>query len=273
MGVGLDGSRVTSADGLHWTEAVPGRGEVLRAIAYGEGRFVAVGSRVLSSEDGRSWREWPPNAGEIGTVSFGRGRFVAVAGGALLSCGGRGPFVAGEPLPWAGECRARQSACGDTEAGFRCVTIGEADVPGRGDGLPWRGVTEDGAHWAHTALETSPASGITYGAGIFVVVGPRGLVETSHDGQVWDRREAGTAEDLGSVVWNGTQFLAQGTHLWASEDGISWRALGGEAPPVLLWAGATALGSSPEGRLVYSKDLVHWLPTGAAAPRAIAFRP
>jgi photosystem II stability/assembly factor-like uncharacterized protein len=60
----------------------------LTAVAYGEGRFVAVGSgtAALTSTDGRSWT--PENLGSYYTlrdVVFGNSRFVAVGdSGAVL---------------------------------------------------------------------------------------------------------------------------------------------------------------------------------------------
>src|SRR5437868_3251968 len=74
----------------------------------------------------------------------------------------------------------------------------------------WRGVTSDGTHWEHTALETPAARDIAYGAGHFVVVGPGGLIESSHDAQAWERHETDSTEDFSRVVWTGTRFLVSG---------------------------------------------------------------
>lgn len=79
----------TSLDGARWT-ANPGPSYVLPGIAYGNGRFVGVGYRlVVSSPDGVNWTvRNPGGAYTLSAVAYGRGQFVAVGeNGTILQSG------------------------------------------------------------------------------------------------------------------------------------------------------------------------------------------
>ncbi len=62
IAVGLDGLRIASADGQKWTDAQTGReGESYRAVAFGNGLSVAVGSFggdniLATTSDGKTWK-------------------------------------------------------------------------------------------------------------------------------------------------------------------------------------------------------------------------
>jgi photosystem II stability/assembly factor-like uncharacterized protein len=79
--VGLNGTIVTSPDGvIPWTVRRTGT-ENLGGVAYGNGKFVVVGygPTVLTSVDGISWTpQAVPTAENLERVGFGNGIFVAV---------------------------------------------------------------------------------------------------------------------------------------------------------------------------------------------------
>ena len=62
VAVGLDGLRIASSDGLKWTDTQTGReGESYRAVAFGNGLCVAVGSFggdniMATTADGKTWK-------------------------------------------------------------------------------------------------------------------------------------------------------------------------------------------------------------------------
>lgn len=68
--------------------------------------------------------------------------------------------------------------------------------------------------------------GVTYGKGLFVVVGDKGTILTSKDGRVWTQQSPGVAGDLWGVTYSEAfgGFVAVGA--WGtvlhSPDGISW---------------------------------------------------
>lgn len=86
---GRIGAVYTSSDGWNWQEQTSGvRGSILRQIAFGGGRFVAVGTAgvVIYSDDGTNWqRAVHPIFASWAGVAYGAGRFVAVGGGTMTS--------------------------------------------------------------------------------------------------------------------------------------------------------------------------------------------
>ena len=89
VAVGYGGMRVRSLDGGHtWEDYVQLAGNggddmnLLRGVAFGEGRFVAAGWRIFSSEDAAQWTEHANPTGQwLGAVAFGNGMFLGVGGG------------------------------------------------------------------------------------------------------------------------------------------------------------------------------------------------
>src|SRR5690606_3109362 len=105
----------------------------------------------------------------------------------------------------------------------------------------WRAATADGETFAKAEHHTAEARDVAFGAGHFVVVGPAGLIESSHDGLTWTRREADPAEDFQDVLWTGSQFIAQGKKAWISTDGLAWKVDPAPRPPgSMAWANALA---------------------------------
>jgi len=248
VAVGQSGRRASSADGRHWeNDTTWAGGADLFGIAFGAGRFVAVGGgagsgRIVSSEDGSEWREVFRSAQRVGTIAFGQiasgeARFVAASGAGLLHSSDGERFATGARFDWPATVSPRRAAFGDTEAGRRFIFIGDVELAGEVDRMSWRAATTDGEAFLHTTDHAAPAGDIAHGAGRFVVVGPRGLVESSHDGQTWTRHELPVPDDLTRVVWTGSRFLASGGKAaWSSPDGLAWAAEPWSIPGPLLWA-------------------------------------
>ena len=104
-----------------------------------------------------------------------------------------------------------------------------------------------------------------------------GLIESSHDGETWQRREIATAEDFSRVVWTGQRFLVSGGKaVWSSPDGLVWKPEPFRIPAALGWArdGWLALGFSWGGNLHTSADYNGWqkqsIPAGPSL-QAVAF--
>lgn len=272
VAVGYGGRRMSSTDGLHWqheqrwSDEAKDDDNVLFNIAYGLGRFIAVGGgakvgHILSTRDGRQWTELPQVRGRVATIAFGKGRFVAAHDAELLSSADGETFQPGEKLAWKASVHARKSAFGDGEGGAMFVIIGDADFYGESQRVHYRASTSDGVRYASAARDTAPAQAIAYGSGHFIVVGPQGLIESSHDGQNWTKRDADPAENFESVVWTGTRFLAKGTRVWGSADGLHWAPLPLKVPGSLAWGreGAGGIGFSWGGNVFHaSPDLQTW---------------
>jgi hypothetical protein len=273
---------VTWENDQRWSEVAADNDDVLFNVAFGAGKCVAVGGgakigHLLTTRDGREWKELPQVKGRVATIAFGNGRFVAGHDAELLHSTDGETFTPGGKLDWKGSVHARRSACGDTEAGFRTVIIGDVDLWSEKKRVSWRGVTSDGTRWEHTALDAPTARDVAYGSGHFVVVGPGGLIESSHDGESWQRHETGSADDFSHIVWTGQRFLISGGKVaWSSSDALNWKPETFLIPCSVAWAreGWFGLGFSWGGNVHISTDFQAWkkqpIPAGPSL-QSVAF--
>jgi hypothetical protein len=271
VAVGYGGRRASSRDGVtwehdqRWSDEAKDDDNVLFNIAYGLDRFVAVGGgakigHILTTRDGKEWKELPQVKGRVATVAFGNGRFVAGHDAELLWSTNGEQFHPGEKLGLKGSVHARKSTFGDGEGGAMFVIIGDVDLHAERKRVGWRATTMDGEMWSSQAVDTPEARDIAYGSGHFVIVGPKGLIESSHDGQNWTRRETPLDEDFHNVVWTGQRFLAKGKKLWTSPDGIHWSPEEKSIPCGPEWAreNVGGIGFSWGGSVFFSADLKDW---------------
>lgn len=79
VSVGHGGRRSVSEDGWGWINRPdPEEGADYLALAYGDGRFVAVGAdRMATSTDGQTWTTTPLEGPKLETIAYGNGQFVA----------------------------------------------------------------------------------------------------------------------------------------------------------------------------------------------------
>jgi photosystem II stability/assembly factor-like uncharacterized protein len=268
VAVGYALRRMTSRDGLTWLDeqAAPEHGQdknyLLRGVAYGQGKIVAVGgsrtSRILVSDDhGRTWRDVSLQENFLSDVAFGNGRFVAV--------GYRGALHSADGVAWS-----KPTAVGGVSwrrvefAAGKFVAIG---APGRAGTPPgWRATSVDGEGWDPQPLaDDGVPHALAYGGGRFVVVGENGLCETSDDGIEWQRRAlpegAGSLTDL---VWTGREFLASdGRATFRSADGAEWTKFDARMPSRSCFGGGRFVGCSA-GRFSTSSDARTWTPVDTA---------
>src|SRR5215203_3407920 len=101
VAVGQDGLRLASEDGVTWIKKQTGKeGETYRAVAYGNGRFVAVGSYggdniYASSSDGAAWETGKKEAKYVKYIrglGFDGQQFIGI-GGDPGTVGDAKPFV------------------------------------------------------------------------------------------------------------------------------------------------------------------------------------
>jgi hypothetical protein len=73
---------LTSTDGVNWSIQLAAAPGLWRAVAYGDGRFVAVSrNMVMSSKDAINWNAHEvPASLDWNSIAFGNGKFVSVAG-------------------------------------------------------------------------------------------------------------------------------------------------------------------------------------------------
>jgi hypothetical protein len=264
VGVGANGVRVTSTNGIDWANPQVGKdGETYRAAAFGNGHYVAVGTFggeniFASSEDGVKWTTSKKNHGNsVRGMGFGNGGFLPV-GGDPGGVGDSHPFVLmstdgvtwSDLIPIAGKHIIRRIAWGND----RFVGVGDR---GR------RATSKDGKEWTDApdpkALNTM--MDVAFGKGVFVGVGLNGLRMTTEDGLKWGNRLLGEeGEHLNSVIWAKDRFVAVSIGAtYSSPDGINWkREENKKAPLIAAYGNGVFVGAAWRGRILHSPDAVEW---------------
>lgn len=280
VGVGYGGRRVVSTDGkkwdisAEWIEKGADDSYNLMSVAWGQGKFVAVGGggwsrdtqagHILVSSDGREWKEVQKEAFRVNPVVYGDGLFVA--GGPertlLWSRDGeawqKGAQAAAEGFPgWA--MWFRHGAYGNGTFVF----MGEC---GAKKEFYWCLSTKDG-----TALkfrkDLPQLTGLAFGNGHFIAVG-KGVMMGSSDGDAWTKMEAiapladGAKAGQPWIVWSGAGFIcSDGKAILTSADGEHWKTENYTIPCRIMNADAKAgryLGASWGGNIWYSHDGKNW---------------
>jgi hypothetical protein len=233
---------LTSPDAVTWSTRVwndqsPAVYTTLTDIAYGNGLFVAVGYDALkyyhdgvafSSVDGETWISQPPEIyfGPLKAITYGAGKFVAVGGNVPCSCS-RNIATSTNGLTWT-------SPTPDLDRSFAGVSAGNGllvAVGGRNCGQSLCGAinssADGGVTWASPGTSNAVLSGITYGNGTFVAVGPNGLILTWSDANSWAERGSGTSNALLRIAYGNRTFVAVGEGIIFQSADISTPCLSG----------------------------------------------
>lgn len=204
-----------SVDGVRWTRANPNAAFAnLNDVAYGNGRFVAVGdNRVFTSADAMTWTQQ--------TLGFVSVLTCVTVGPDLIVAGSTGQaiYTSADGTSW------NQRATG-TNVAFRGAAYGEGRYVLVGDG---GGIytSADGLAWNRAASGVTaqllnviwdPVCG-------FIAAGANGVMVGSRDGLSWDPIETGVTDTIYSIARTPAGLLApagtSGT-LLLSNDGINW---------------------------------------------------
>jgi hypothetical protein len=282
VAVGYGGRRMTSRDGITWenlTEWAEKGGDDsnnLMSIAYGKGKFVAVGGggwtketqagHILVSEDGKTWREVQKLPFRVNPILFTGSRFVAGGPDKTLWWSEDGEkWTAGAKVDFPGWAFwFRHGAAGN---GLYLFT-GNADPKQK---TFWCAVSKDGQTITNFKTDLPPIRDIAFGAGRFVLVGLDGVRLTSTDGVAWEETGREPEVELSRVVWTGTQFFAtgQGT-VFTSPDGKTWTKGDKKIPCTVLYATDTAfIGTSWPGQMWHSADGQKWTKGATLPPNGI----
>jgi len=227
----------------------------LAGLAYGNGRYVAVGwhrdtqeTRVAVSTDTQTWTVAGVPGFEsawLRGIAFANGQFVAVGdnGRILISSDGltwtEGPSSLTDglsALAWGGSGWVVVGHSGLTVALDLSVGIPSLNrhLPGSVHAESWfvavgEGGTvvrsANGQDWTvYSAGESKALLGVTHGAAGYVAVGEQGTVLTSTDGVSWDPQTSGTEAWLSAVAYGAGQYAAVGNEgaILGSPDGVTW---------------------------------------------------
>ena len=231
--------------------------ENIYGIAYGNGKFVAVGTsgKVVYSTNGVSWtvsvRE--TSSVHLNAVAYGNRKFVAVGGAGKIIYSTDGvswtdvfdfPTI---PFTLRGICygNGKFVAVGDSEKGIYSS-----------DGVSWQPISNMNAH-GNNLLS------VAYGNGKFVAAGESGFGSYSTNGTTWTPANIRITDNICSVTYGNGKFVAVGDsgEVSYSEDGVTWTSTYNISKYTLL---AVAYGN---GKFVaggvntdtsYSEDGINW---------------
>lgn len=172
VSLGGYGMRMSSGDGVHWSEHSIDTSAThpSDAVAYGAGTFVSTsdsGQRSYS-DDGVTWHF--VSAGDTTTptyhLAYGDGVFVAVGDKQVLHSTDGKVWTAGTTLT--------------VNAEGIVYAQGHFTVVGNGHAF----VSDDGVHWDDHADASVPGAALTYGDGVYLAVGWQSI-RRSTDGVHW----------------------------------------------------------------------------------------
>ncbi|HYF79043.1 MAG TPA: hypothetical protein VD973_18050 [Symbiobacteriaceae bacterium] len=254
----------TSRSGQQWQRGTTGAPGRLEGVAFGQGRFVAVGNNgIFSSTDGVAWTEVAQPKRKLYSVVYGGGQFVAVG----MGCA----FTSEDGVNWT------ESAGIDKWAELRQVTHAQGlfvavssggQIITSADGMTWTKrkdaklpltavshwqgrflavvgrvpyVSTDGAAWTVAADAALPANVTSMAAGDdrLVAVGDRGAIVSSRDGIAWAEHAPALASLFLSVAHGAQRYVAVAHRsslpfgqlddprhptVAVSKDGVAWTA-------------------------------------------------
>ena len=257
-------------DTWHWRSPTP-TGNQLRGVAWGGGRYVAVGEfgTVLISVDGRNWENKDSGSQlDLKSVAYGDGRFVAVGklGEMLVSTDG----AAWTPLD------------SGTFSGLNAIVYGA----GRWIAVGQYGtivISTNGSTWSVVTSGGPEFRDVAWGGGQFVAVGgeerasyspyyPKGtpIAAWSTDGKSWRSFDPTSGSDtwLTSVAYGNGRFVVSTfeNDIFRSDDLVHWNVgrVGDSAPlSKLTYVGSEFLALQGGRTLalagIYrSLDGIHW---------------
>ncbi|MEP7043177.1 MAG: hypothetical protein ABI843_08935 [Dokdonella sp.] len=246
-----DGGSILRSIGTSTWEVLPSvLPFIANAIAWGNGKFVAVGDEgtiATSIDEGATWEvQSSPNTANFKGVTWGGGQFVVVGyqpAGAFGQAGASYIVTSSDGVNWVqqdGHVLPGDLLNAVVWSGSQFVAVGgdSGFAPPGGDGSNAAFTSPDGQGWTRSIVTDGHGPtfhSIASNGNILVAVGdaagipvdPR-VIATSSDGVDWTFRPADpgvrSAGSLTSVAWTGLRFIAvgyDGTSL-KSDDGLVW---------------------------------------------------
>lgn len=214
--------------GYSWQAGASGTTSDFKSLAFGNGRWVAVGTGaglgvIGESSDGLAWTLTQENSTQyydLHNVAFGNGTFVALSSlGVLISADGVNWAAATVPTS-NGTTPYPQSLTAAAYGNGRWVAVDDFFYTENGLGI-W--TSTDGSSWNVLLLNTPYAqpTAIAWGNGLYVIVGYGGLLLTSPDGTNWSNRSFSSGVALMGITYANGQFVAVGQNgqILVSPDG------------------------------------------------------
>ena len=234
----------------------------INAIAYGNGKFVAVGSggKMAYSTNGINWTAVSNSTFEnytnpyIWSIAWGNGKFIAGGYGGKMAYSEDGITWTAVTNSAFGDNGIRGIAWGNN----KYVAVGADKIAHSADGISWTAVAE-------TKLSES-INGIAWGNNKFIAVTgySPGFTKTSAgasspDGITWTSVED-VRNHMRDIVWGGNKFVAvASTRILYSTDGTTWgQAMLGTSFNTVAWGGNRFVTGGSLGIIHTSPDGATW---------------
>lgn len=236
-----------------------GHGRFVALGTYGGDNIFA------SSADGQTWHTGKQDAKYAKYyrgLAFGDGKFVAV-GGDPGAVGHGAPFLqtSTDGIDWSdaasigGGFILRRLAYGND----RWVGIG--DRGRRATSLDLKEWKDAAGNQPVNTLVDIAFGKTPSGRSVFVGVGLHGLRMMTEDGLTWSKPERGEeGEHLNTILWTGERFAAIGAGAtYFSADAVDWeRKPNIDAPVAVAYRQNLFIGANWKGRLLRSSDAITW---------------
>lgn len=211
-----------------WAKVTPATTESIKGLAFGNGTYVAVGTKgyIATSTDGVKWAK--KSAGitrDFNDVTFSRGRFIAVC---------KAPDTGGGAKIWISDTNGASWKYRNTDVGGDTITQGLHSVSSNGNGTlvavggGWAGqVTvsyDNGASWNRRTGSWSPFYGVIYAKNQWIAVGGSSPIHSTDGGVTWNTF---AGPDGFKIAYGGgcivvAPYNSMGIK-WSS-DGVTWRS-------------------------------------------------
>lgn len=262
--VGAGGWIATSSNGTNWTTQSSGGGP-LWDVAYGQGRYVAVGDLFKTSLDGISWTN-APSPNRLLSITYGNNQFITV--------GFDGIWGSTDGVNWSQRFSKPYLILYDVSYGDgRYVAVGydqnQVGTP------PVAYYSLDGFIWQSAGtLQNYSGVTVTYGQGKFLSSGSGGSFMTSTNGAAWANPGAALAMSVEALHYANGNFLAVGGggKIAVSPNGTNWQEFNFSAAPTLQSVASlknkwVAVGDG--GSMVGSDGGTNWYPLSAGITNSL----
>jgi hypothetical protein len=263
---------LVSSNGIQWSQ-IKGSGDILQAVAYGGGRFVAADENgtILTSTDGLTWAPQRVGDGQgFAGVAYGANQFVAV--GPLGSI-----FTSADGISW-NQCQAA------TEHELSGIAYGNNGFITGGGLATYRPVGKnliltslDGAEWGEQEISARlPWSfAVAFGNGRFVVADHEEFtlsISSSTNGVDWVpsawtigpyTTDSGPGPTVDAIAYGNGEFVAvaESGDVLTSSDALSWTLQStGLREPLrgVTYGQGEFVAVSDQGVIVTSPDGTNW---------------
>ncbi|WP_419871689.1 InlB B-repeat-containing protein [Candidatus Pristimantibacillus sp. PTI5] len=277
-----------AVEGLTWTSKSSGASTALRAAAYGNGNFVAVGTPPMpftgnngpmqagdvyrSSPNGETWTTNTTNIShELRGVTYGSNGFVGVGYFRDYYYGQQKDYgqiaTSSNGVNWNVRSYGTGNALFGVAYGSGVYVAVGATYDIDFNATPVILTSTNGLSWTQRYSQGSGTlNAITYGNDRFVAVGSLGTILTSTDGVAWSAGTSTITTNIRGVTYGDGVFLAVGSSgkILTSTDGLNWTL---RNPPAshattALWGAAYGKGTflivGNSGTILSSTDTVTW---------------